>query len=369
MRGVQADDFTEKLLIHLPQNFRRNHLERIRAFGVIQPRQHAAQRVVVNRQIRRQRVRRVALAALLLKVENPGIIFGVGLVEAFQQQPVYIGLVAQRAQFAIRLDAAIFADAQENHPVNRQLHGVIQFAPRQPRIPRREMLGQLLAPAFDVLQKGHVHRQRAALVFARLDVVIQRAVGDGVAGKERGEIVPFGEVFVKREVPQPGARGVILLFRHDAAIIDREFLKVGENADRQFRAPAVAPQLVRRMNAVFDADGRLFRLHEKLRRFVNQKAIIRRFHGVLNRDFGLVNHLFLRFRPPLRIIHVPAERVKKRVNKLPPRLSFIIRAIFIIRKILPESFDKLRDFFWNWHDAQRVPQEPYCSAYPVYFRL
>ena len=66
--------------------------------------------------------------------------------------------LAQLAQLILRLDAAVFADAQEDDAVNGHLDGVIELAfVDHLRVAQGDVAGQQSAPVLDILQEGIVH--------------------------------------------------------------------------------------------------------------------------------------------------------------------------------------------------------------------
>ena len=62
--------------------------------------------------------------------------------------------VEQGLQLAVKLDAPVFADAQEDDPVDGHLDGVVQVALAEGGVAQGDVVRQQVAPALDLGQEG-----------------------------------------------------------------------------------------------------------------------------------------------------------------------------------------------------------------------
>ena len=89
------------------------------------------------------------------------------------------------------LDAAVLAHAQEDDAVDGDLDGVVQLALAELRIAQGEVLGQHLAPAFDLFQESRVDGRGAFLALGGFGVFVERAFENRVLGEDAGDVVPL----------------------------------------------------------------------------------------------------------------------------------------------------------------------------------
>ena len=141
----EADDLAEKLLIDLAEDVGGDDGEYVRAVGVVEAAQDVAQELVVEVQREGQFVGRFVAALLRLEVEQAGVVAVVGRLEQLAEARVDAVAVDQRAEAAVVLDAAVFADAEEDDAVNDALDGEVEFALGEPGIAEGEVAGQFLA--------------------------------------------------------------------------------------------------------------------------------------------------------------------------------------------------------------------------------
>ena len=144
------------------------------------------------------------------------------------------GFRQQLLELVLLLDAAVLADAQEDDAVNGHLHRVIQLAlVLQSRVAQGEVPGQRVAPAFDFLQEGIIHLRGAVLALHPLRVLVEGAFQDGVLREDGGDLVPFFDVVLVGQVHHPPGGGLVGGVGFAAAVVDREFLKIGQDRQRQ----------------------------------------------------------------------------------------------------------------------------------------
>ena len=200
-------------------------------------------------------------------------------------------------------------------------------------------LARTLAPAFHLAQERLVDAFDAADALA-LDPFAQGSAGDGFAAETGFELVPFFDVILTAQVLQPGRAGRVAAFGFDAAIVDAELFKVGQDADRLIARPAITPQLIGGQAVLLEVDMRRFGLDEELRRPADAEAIIRALRPI---DAAFSHH-DADFMPDLAIVgHIPAERAEERIDELPPQLG-------LVGWLAPlKTLDQLVDAFWRAH--------------------
>src|SRR3989344_196141 len=112
------------------------------------------ERLVVDVQSKRQPVGRLVAVLFLAEMKKPRVIAVVGPMEYFAQARINIGAILQCLKLAVRLDAAVLADTQENDAVYGLLNGIIQRRLGKLRIAQRDILRQMFAPRFDFIQEN-----------------------------------------------------------------------------------------------------------------------------------------------------------------------------------------------------------------------
>jgi hypothetical protein len=91
------------------------------------------------------------------------------------------------------------------------------------------MAREQVAPAFDLGQEGGVHRGGAFLALAGGGVAVESALEDGLFREKPGDLVPARLVVLEGEVEQARLAGAVAGRGLDPAIVDGEFLEVGED--------------------------------------------------------------------------------------------------------------------------------------------
>ena len=126
--GREPDDLAEKLLVDLAENVGRQDGKFVGTLGVVEAADDVLEGLVVDRQPGREFVGRSARSFSGLEMKEAGVVAIVGLVEEIPQPLVDVLPFSSAWKLAVRLDAAIFADAQEDNAVDGELDGVIQLA-------------------------------------------------------------------------------------------------------------------------------------------------------------------------------------------------------------------------------------------------
>src|ERR1019366_3499967 len=97
-----------------------------------------------------------------------------------------------------------------------------------------------VAPALDLFQKRAVYFGGAAFAFGADGVFVERAFEYRVLGKYRGDLIPLCRVVAEGAVEQPRLAGLVVFVGLLAAVINGEFLEVGDDGQRQLGRPRIA---------------------------------------------------------------------------------------------------------------------------------
>jgi len=326
----QTDDLAQELLVHLAQDLGGEHREFVGGLGVVQSGQDGLEHLVVNGQRFGQGVGP--------EVKEPRVVFFVGLAVEVAQAGVDVGGAGEGQEAGVVLNAPVLAHAQKDDAVNGALHGEVQLVNRQSRVAQGDVAGQHLAPALDLLQELGVHLAGAALALGILHVAVEGTLEHRLLGKHAVDVVEAVKILVEGEVHDAPYPSLVIGFGTLAAVVDRELLKVGEDAQGQFGAPGVAPQLVGRAYVAFDRDRGLLGLQEELAHPADAEAIVGRTGRPTDLDGVLVDHVLVLLGVALHIAHVPTEDFKERVNELDAHMGFFVVAALVDVQVAGEAF-------------------------------
>ena len=170
----------------------------------------------------------------------------------------------------------------------------------------------------------------------------------------RRHLVPTLGVLAVIEIHHPPVGRLVALIRLALAVVNRELLEIGQDAQRQARRPGVAPQLVGRADVVLQVDRRLLGLDEKLAHSPDAESVIRRLDRLAHADGILVDHVFIRFGVTLAVVHVPAQRLEERIEKLQPELRLVILGRAISVTVALEALDQFQNDVGCRHRSARV---------------
>ena len=180
--------------------------------------------------VRGELVRLLVPVFFPLEMEQAGIVPVIGLAEKLHEPFVDVRAVQLRLEPAVFLDAPVLADAQEHDAVDGALHRKVQLALGEVRISERDVAGEQVAPVFDLGQKGVVNRCRPLLELRGLGILVKRALEYGFAGKYGDEFIPFCRIVFVGEVEHAAGGCLVGLDGLYAAVVDGEFLEIGQNA-------------------------------------------------------------------------------------------------------------------------------------------
>lgn len=96
-------------------------------------------------------------------------------------------------------------------------------------------------------------------------------------------------------------------------------------------------------------NDRLLGLDEELPLFADLEAIVRRLDRFADPQRILEDHVLVRLRQSLFVIHVPAEALEERIDELLPDLRLVERAGLVVVEMARERLDELQDFLGGWH--------------------
>ncbi|HPY30598.1 MAG TPA: hypothetical protein PLT00_09980 [Verrucomicrobiota bacterium] len=227
---------------------------------------------------------------------------------------------------------------------------------------------QFLAPALDFREEGGIHFAGAALGFGGFGEFIEAALEDGFAAEARVNPIPLLRVLAKGAVKNARLAGGVILVRPLPTVINRKFLKIRQDAERQFGGPRVAAELIGRRRFVLDGDGGFLGFEKKFPRAADAETVIRRLERAGDADLILVDDVLVCLRETLDIINVPAERLEEGVEELPANLGLVILAGLVGIELLLEAGDQIQNFLGRRHGGrlaarrQRVESAGWLAA-------
>ena len=221
---------------------------------------------------------------------------------------------------AIRLDATVFANAEEDEPVDGALEGKVQLVDGECGIAYRQILGERFAPGFDLLEKFGIDCGGATLAVGD-SILVEGAFEHRLLCEDGGDLVPSGQVLPIGQVENASGAGFIGQVRARPAIVDGELFEIRQDGQRKFRRPGIAAKLIGRAEIVFQIDGGLLSFEKELARAADPKAVVRGFGIPANLDGIFMDDIFIRLGVALLIGESPSERLEERIEKLPAQLA------------------------------------------------
>ena len=155
----------------------------------------------------------------------------------------------------IRLDTAIFANAEKDEPVDGALDRKVEFMDRQCGIAERQVLGERLAPGFDLFQEFRIDGCGTTLAIGD-GVLVEGAFEHRLLGEDGGDLVPFGQIVSIGEIENAPCTGFVGRVRACAAIVDGELLEIRQGRARKLGRPSIAATLMDRPALVLYINGR-----------------------------------------------------------------------------------------------------------------
>ena len=126
-----------------------------------------------------------------MEVEQTGVVSVIRLLEQGQQALVHVRAVDLGQKLTISLDTPIFADPQEDDPVDGHLYGEVELAAGQSWVTKGNVVGQGLSPGLDLCQEGIVYLGGALLEAGGLGILVERPLQDRVVGEDGLDLVPL----------------------------------------------------------------------------------------------------------------------------------------------------------------------------------
>ena len=155
---------------------------------------------------------------------------------------------------------------------------------------------------------------------------------------------------MERAVENAPDGGWVVFVRFDPAIINGQFLKIAQDAQRQFGRPAITAQLVRGADVLLDVNGRFLGFEKKFARAANAKTVIRGFCRAAHADGIFMNDVLVGFGVALLVVNVPAQRLEKRIKEFAAQLGFVVLAGFVSVELLFEAGDQIQNFPGRGHE-------------------
>ena len=253
-------------------------------------------------------------------------------------------------QLAVRLDPAVLADPEEDDPVDRQRNCGVELPLGEFGIPECDVPGEEVPPGFDLPEEGLVHAGSPLLQAARFGVTVEGAFEDCLLGEDRGNLVPAGGVLPERNQQDTGRGGPVGMVRFDPAVVDGEFLEVGQDGERQPGGPCVAAELVGGGGIPGDVDGGFLRLDEEFPRTPDAEAVVRGLHCAAYPDGVLVDNVLVGLGMTCRVVYIPTQSFEERIDKFPSELGLVVGPGGVCREILLKPFDQFNDLMGSRHD-------------------
>ena len=120
--GSEPDHLAKELLVDLPYDVRREHGEGVRTVRVVETAYDLLQGFIVNFKAQGDVIRALFTPLFCPEMEKAGIVPVVGFMENLAEPPVNIIAVQIPLKPAILFDTPVFADTQEDKPVNGPLY-------------------------------------------------------------------------------------------------------------------------------------------------------------------------------------------------------------------------------------------------------
>ena len=330
--GRQADDLAQELLVDLPEDLDRNFLKDIRA-GVVEAFDDLTQDLIVDLQGGGKGIGRAGLAFFFQEMEEPGIVFLIGMLKEFDQVGVDIRLSGDLEELLGRLNFAVFADAQKEEAVDGRLDGIVEltfgsgevcelFAGTE--VAQGDIARQQIAPGFDLLEEFSVHLGGAAFSFGAVGEFVESAAPDGLFGKDFGDLVPMAEVFFKIVEQNAPSGGTVFGVGTVAAVVDGEMLEIGQDGEGKFGVPGVATELIGGFGVGDDPGRRLFRLDEEFPGGADAKGVVGRAGGAFDLEGVFVDDVAVLEGDVALVVDVPTEFDEKGIEEFDAQLGFVV---------------------------------------------
>ena len=176
------------------------------------------------------------------------------------------------------------------------------------------------------------------------------------------DLIEAVDILLVSDVHDSRHAGLVAGLGTDAAVVDGELLKIGENAERKLGGPRIAANLIGRAHLLFEIDGGLLRLQKELANPADAEAVIRRASLPGAAQGGLMDHIFILLGVATHVAHIPAERLEEGIDKFDANLSFVIFRATVVFDSSREARYQFNDFFRGLH---RFASGPYAFLYPA----
>ena len=233
MPSREPNDFAEKLLIDLAENFRGKDGELVGALGIVEPAQNILEHLVVDLQTGREVIGRFGAILFGMEVKEAGVVSVVGLFVDIAKPPIDVLAVEERLKLGVGFDATVFANAEEDEPVDGALDGKVQLVDGELGVSHRQVLGERFAPGLDLFQKLSIDRGCPALAIGD-SILVEGAFEHRLLCEDGGDLVPSGQVVPIGQVQNASGAGFIRQVRASPAIVDGKLFEIREDGQREF---------------------------------------------------------------------------------------------------------------------------------------
>ncbi|MDP8215106.1 MAG: hypothetical protein RAO92_04335 [Candidatus Euphemobacter frigidus] len=249
---------------------------------------------------------------------------------------------------AIGFNSPIFADAEEDNPVDRSLDGKVDFLYSQGRISQSNIPRQERSPVLNLLEKFHVDFLGGSLPFG-FDVFIKEPFENRLLGEDGGDLFPPVQVFFISKIDNPSIARFIPEVRADAAVIDGKLFKVGEDREGEPGGPGIAAELVGGADLPFYINGGFLGFDKELASSPDPKTIIGGLGDATDFDGVFGDDVLVSLGVALLIVDVPAQGLEERIDELGANVGFLVTGTFISFQVSVEYFHQSLNFFGGSH--------------------
>jgi len=147
-----------------------------------------------------------------------------------------------------------------------------------------------------------------------------------------------------------------------AAVVDGEFIEVGEDGEGELGGPCVASELECGVGVAVDVDGGLFCFDEEFSCAADSEAVVGGFCGGADFDGVFVDDVFVCFCVSGGVVYVPAESDEEWVDELSSELGFVVSAGFVCVGVSCEALDEVDDLVWCGHFGLVLSFGPFVDS-------
>jgi hypothetical protein len=259
-------------------------------------------------------------------MEQPRIVPLISTVKELAEPEVHPGAFQKGLKPAVLLDTPIFADTEEDDPVDGALDGEVEISGGEVWVSEGDVSSEHIPPAFDLLEKSGIDFGCSSLTLARFDVLIEGAFEHRILGEYGGDLIPAVDVLFVGEIHGTRLRRSVRLHRLDTTIINCQLLKIGKDAQGKFGRPGIPSELEGWADIVFEVDRGFLGFDEELAGPPYTETIVWGL-GRSTHLYGVfVDYVFVSLCIAFFVIHIPSKSFEKGIDELTPELGLVILA-------------------------------------------